>query len=482
MPNVDTVHKDYSKYLSRWAKCRDVADGEVKEKKQLYLPPLSGHDGPVDPEYMAYVQRAHYYNATGRTIDALSGAVFSEDPTLTLPAKIEPLTEDVTLTGCSLDELANQIMEELLIVGRFGVLVDHMGRGEEVTVQIAEARNIRAKLVPYKAEQIINWRYGLMNGRHQLVLVVLKEVYDEPKEDIFQTEQKTRYRVLRLDEGRYIQEVYEQDGKEFSLTSSAAPSIGSTTFDYIPFFLFGPCNAQEIEQPPLWDLVEANLAHYRTSADLEHGLHFTGLPTLFGSGWKMQEGEVFPIGSSNAYVRSEENADAKFIEFTGTGLGALETSLERKESHMASLGARLLQESPRGVETAQAVNTKQSGENSVLASLAKSEGKGLTWCMTIFAEWMSAPGEVLIELNTDYIPDSVDAPTITALVGACQKGLLTKETFAYNLQRGGYLPDGQTPEDEAAQAEEEDIPPPGIDEFGQPTDPAQNQPPQAANA
>ena len=74
-------------------------------------------------------------------------------------------------------------------------------------------------------------------------------------------------------------------------------------------------------------------------------------------------------------------------------------------------------------------------------------------------------------------PDSVDAQTITALIAACQKGLLSRASFTYSLQRGGYLPDGKTIEEELEEAEEEGVPEPSLDPFGEP----QNQPPAAVN-
>ena len=482
MSAVETRHTDYSKYRPRWDKCRHFCEGEVKDKAELYLRPLSGHSSPKDERYLGYLDRAYYYNASGRTVDALSGAVFAKTPNVELPTQMEAFVEDVTLSGCSLEELANQLMEEMLQVGRHFILADHNQSAEErgVTVAIAEARNLRPKLVPYRAEQVINWRYGMVNKRWILTLVVLEEQYDNEINE-FEVTRETRYRVLRMVNGQYQQEVWERSGEEFAATERHTPTLRNRPFDYIPGFMFGPCNDDEIEMPPLWDLIEANHAHYKTSADYEHGTHFTGLPTYFGSGFKLPEGESFPVGSTEVYVRSEPDANVEIIEFTGKGLETLEKNLERKEQHMASLGARLLQESPRQVETAQAVNTKQSGENSVLASLAKSASKGLTWLLEIARDWQGVSGEISIELNTDYIPDSVDAQTITALIAACQKGLMTRETFVYNMQRGGYLPEETTIEEEVEEAEEQDAPPPGMDEFGQPPQNQPEQPPQAAN-
>lgn len=457
---VDTPHSDYTKFSTKWKKCRDVADGEVKEAKESYLPPLSGHNGAMDEEYKAYLARAHYYNATGRTVDALSGMVFSSAPVIEWPESNQ-FIDDVTLSGCSLQECSNEIVEDVLKTGRLGCLVDHTGKGENLTKAEAEQRNIRPKFALYPTESIINWRFGRVNGKYQLVLVVLKENIEEPRaDDLFVTEVKTQYRVLLLDKGVYLQQIWEKGkGSDYVMTSNVAPTLKGKPFDYIPFRIFTPSGAERMEQPPLMDLVETNLAHYRTSADYEHGVHFAGLPTLFGSGFELKEGENFPIGSAQAFVVTNPQADAKFLEFEGAGLGEVRQNLDRKEQHMATLGARLLQESPRQVETAEAVSTKQNGENSVLASVATSVSKGLSWCMQIAAEWEGISEDVSVELNTDYLPETVDAQTISALLQAVQGGKLSKESFVYNLKRGKYLPEDRSITDELDDLENEDLPP-----------------------
>ncbi len=462
MSTVENKHKSYVKYNSIWKRCRDVVDGEVKAQAENYLPPLSGHDGPRSPEYLAYLARTNFYNATARSLDALTGAIFSKPPTFNVPPQLESIVSDVTLSGTSLGEFANQVTEHVLTTGRVGVIVDHTGRMENVTVAEKERQNLRPKLALYTAEQITNWRYGHVNGRYQLTLVVLREQHTQQTVDVFSVEDQVRYRVLRLDEGVYTQQVWELGNNGgFSVTAEIQPRLNGALFDYLPFFIFSPNNSDSVERPPISDLVDVNLAHYVTSADYESAVHFCASPTYFGSGFKLREGESIPIGSSSAYVRSESDAKLTIVEFTGQGLGALENNLKSKEAQMASLGARLLQESPRQVETAEAVNTKQAGENSVLASIAKSVGKGLTWLMSIVAEWEGAQADdVLIELCTDYTPDPVSAQTITALMGATQGGLLSRESFIYNLQRGGYLEEGRTLEDELADAEADDVPPP----------------------
>jgi hypothetical protein len=78
-----------------------------------------------------------------------------------------------------------------------------------------------------------------------------------------------------------------------------------------------------MQDPPILDLVNLNLAHYLINADYQHGCHFTGLPTPVVSGYEAKENEKLYIGSAVAWVFPNPEAKATYLEFTGQGLGAL---------------------------------------------------------------------------------------------------------------------------------------------------------------
>jgi hypothetical protein len=67
-----------------------------------------------------------------------------------------------------------------------------------------------------------------------------------------------------------------------------------------------------------------------------------------------------------------DRASAGFLEYTGQGLKTFERALDRDERLMAGLGARLLESQKRVGETAEAIEIRQSGENSILGNLALS--------------------------------------------------------------------------------------------------------------
>ncbi len=449
---VDTKHSEYEARISQWARCRDCIDGTdtIKAKRTKYLPMLGGQ---TSDEYDAYIDRALFYGATSRTVLGLKGAIFRKDFVVNYPEIYKEHIDVLTPNGFDLDEFARQSATEILTTGRIGILVD-ANRDDD---------DIRAYAAIYSAENIINWRTTLIGGKQTLSMVVLREKYSKPKaDDIFSVEEKTQYRVLSLvptDTGGYVyqQDVYKQTSDEKVNTFVIDPELTvnpqrmGMVMDFIPFIFINVNNHQPTpEKPPLLDMVDVNLSHYKSSADLEHGAHYTALPTAWVAGFP-KDSEL-RIGSGVAWVTEEVNAKADFLEYTGQGLNALEKRLEAKEDMMARLGARMLETQKRSVESAETHKIRQSGETGVLTTIVRTLSDGIERALKWIAWWSGASdqqlADVKFELNTDFIDTTMQPKEIETLMKAWQSGAISQDTFLYNLKRGEILPDGTTIDDE----------------------------------
>lgn len=450
---VYSTHPDYDAHIEKWIKCRDVIAGEevVKAAGTKYLPALNLDtlDDLESSNYDAYKARAMFFGAADRTVKALAGTVMARQPRIEVPEAMEEMLEDLSRNSESLDQLLNQALEQVLAVGRVGYLVDSSDDQPDADPYV----------VTYFAENIVNWRDEEIDGRRQPTLVVLEEEVAEGGDDYLPDLVK-QYRVLRLvREGEvkfYQVETYRENKtkdahERWVLHSTKVPTVrGGRRLEYIPFIIINPSLVgTPIQKPPLLDLVNVNLSHYRTSADLEHGRHFTALPTAFVSGFDPKTTK-FAIGSARAWVSQDPNASAGFLEFTGAGLGSLQDALNQKEGLMAVLGARLLEESKRAAETAEAIRLRQAGEGSVLRKTASSVEEGFTFLLYWIAEWLVLQGDISLELNKDYGVGSMDSATLASLMVAVQSGLLSKDTWLYNMKRSDFIPDDVTIEDERA--------------------------------
>jgi hypothetical protein len=448
MDQPDYKHPQYETAAPRWQRCRDAVAGQdaVHSAGVRYLPRLSEQ---TNEDYAAYVKRAPFYPATGRTLSGLVGMVFRKDPHIEVPEAMQPYIEDVTLSGVSIFGLTRQIMSEVQEVGRCGVLVEFPRVSEQPSnLAAALAMNLRPYATLYKAESIINWRVERINNQMRPTLIVLMEQHEERGQ--FETEYIEQIRVLTLENGFYEVRIYRKGQNGWALVEGFAPMMNGQAMREIPFYIFGPDQLSfDVQTPPMLEMADLNLSHYRTSADLEHGAHFTGLPMLFLSGIQLDEGQTVAIGSQKAIVAPMPDASGKYIEFAGQGLGTLEKLLDRKESQMAAIGARMLAPDKKAAESGVALEMRHSGESSVLASMARLLSGGVQKFLDLMRQWAGIPGEVVFTMNTDYLPVKMTAQELTAMVQAWQAGAISEQTLFFNLQEGEIIASGKTFEEEA---------------------------------
>lgn len=450
--SVKNEHPEYKEMVDKWNRCIIVAKGQdaVHEAGTLFLPTLTDQ---TSAEYDSYRKRALFYNATWRTIVGLQGMLFRKAPQVHVPTTVEPMLEDITMSGESLHMLALALSEECLKTGRVGVFVDYPSVDVlHTTVADALSQNFRPMMRMYTALSIINWKTRTYKNSTVLSMVVLRELVPVAVDE-FEDEEQEQYRVLDLidhTDSKGVQSVVYRvremivkmgpgGMEEDVVISEAIPLINGRPLDYIPFQFIGVDDTSWcVDEPPLIDLIDTNLSHYRVTADYEHGCHFTGLPTPVISGYTVEkEGEKFYIGSMSAWVFPNANAKATYLEFTGQGLSCLKENLERKENMMAILGARMLEAQPSGVESADTAAIHRGGEQSMLASVAQAISIGVEKALVIFSRFAgAATEEVDFELNRDFFPIPMDALTLTSIIAGWQNQAYSYETMFENLKKG----------------------------------------------
>lgn len=453
---VETTNPEYDKFVSKWKRCRDTAAGQdaVHEAGELYLPRLKDQEWD---DYCAYKTRAGFFNATWRTIAGLQGMLFRKPPVITVPASVEPLLSSVSESAQPLQIFALEVVEECLTVGRAGILVDYPMIAEEgVTQADAILLNLRPTLSLYETESIINWKEETFASQKVLTRVILKEdrgVADP--DDEFSEKCEPIYRVLDLVNGIYRVRLFAKlddspDSARFVQEGEDLfPKLNNQPLDFIPFFFLGVDDADACpDDPPLIDLVDLNLSHYRTNADYEHGCHFTGLPTGWIVGHTLDQGDRIYLGSQNMLVFPSPDTKVGFLEFSGAGLKCLSDNLERKEKQMAILGARMLEAQKKGIEATNTLMLRQAGETSLLASMAQSISISMQKALQVFSDWAGGSGEVIFELNRDFFPKTLAPAELTALVTSWQYGAISKETLFENLKQAEVISDTKTFEEQ----------------------------------
>lgn len=421
---INSSHPSYSQYKEIWQKCRDVSAGEdaIKKAGTKYLPMLSAQK-PDD--YANYKLRASFFNIVGKTLRALVGLVMSKPV-------IEQHDEELNAyftdgQGFQLGELIGYSLQEILLMGRIGMLVDAPVGGGKPSIGV------------YLAESIVNWSAS----GDVLNWVVLREAVEVPNiNDRYVIDTEVRYRLLELVDGQYHISLFDEKG---GFLWTTVPKVKDQPLNFIPFIVINASSTgMEVEKPPMADIVNLNLSLYRTSADLEWGRHFTGLPTPVISG--VDSSTVLTIGGTNAWVIPDAQGKAYYLEFTGQGLQSLEKAITEKQGQLATMSARMIDQSTRGSESAEAVRMRYLSESATLNQACQMVEKGLNLAYSWLAFFIGT-GAPTITLPKEFLGAKMTPAELTALTEAYLKGTIDKETYIYNLRKGDLLDPNRTDEE-----------------------------------
>lgn len=442
---VSTTHSSYNYRLSDWNKCRDVIEGDksIKARGKIYVPKLAGQ---TDDEYLTYLNRVNFTNATARTVDALTGLIFAKDLKIDTPLSQDQL-DSITNNKQSVYELAENIVSEVISVGRCGILIDATAANVDLR------QNGSVYMAQYKTEDIINWKYT----DNKLSLLVLKETVLVDTDDEFEQKLQTNYRVLDLFEGKYRQRLFIENDKQYLAVMEVFPTANGKYLTEIPFVCVGVQSlGLEPEKSPILDLVDTNITHFKYDIDRGNALHFVGVPTPYITGHNKTENEDIALGSSTFLCLPMPDAKVGFLELKGEGIGALKEFIADLVDRMAFLGAKLLKDDKNVGESAQAMELKQNSEKAILASIAKNVSLGIKYALQYYCDFAGLSySDIVFELNTNFGIDKLSPDERKQLMLEWQGNAITYETYFNNMQKGGVISKDENSEDYLSKLETE---------------------------
>lgn len=455
---VDYVLPEVEDAQPLWQVVRDCLAGQQKVKKgrEKYVPKPNAGDTSTENSlrYDAYLSRGVFMNFTDRTLSGMVGAVFGKDAVATLPEELMVMHKNVDGSAVTMDQQAKQVLSDVISVGRCGLLTDYPARERPATRLEVQEGKVRPTIQFYFAEQIINWRYTLVDSIRVLSLVVLREKYTV-EDDGFKEERDDQYRVLRLEDGKYTVTLYRKDKTGISQygVKMIPKQADKKPFDYIPFEFVGSDNNDGgIDSCPLLDLANLNIAHFRNSCDFEEMVFMLGQPTPVITGlsqeWvdKVLNGQVI-LGSQRALMLPED-CEAYYLQIDESQLAL--SAMEHKERQAVALGARLVQ-SAQVQRTAKEAGMEEASEQSLLLSSAKNVNSAYQRALRSAALFAGAKitDDIGYWLNTDFDILRLDSAGRAQLLNEWQRGAVTFSEYRSVLRRAGVA----TLEDEEAQEE-----------------------------
>lgn len=418
MAKINNNHPEYNLYLPYWRQIRTFIKGMKDVQKHLQNVTQST-DQKAYKRNNDYKSRAKYTNFPARTRNALLGAIFRKEPIVDLPSQLEFLITNSNGAGKPLNQITKHLLTNLIEVGRHGVFVDY---GDN------------AKIVTYSAENIIDWSCddeGVLNK------VVLK------------TSKDTKKHLIIDINGYYAIEIYNEIGDKVE-TIEPTKADGSR-FDVIPFVICGSIdNSPDVDDMPLWSIVDVTQGHYQNSADYEDILRYlipTPAVTVPNASWMA---EMLPNGhysfGDGSIVPLPDGGNAVLLQASANQMH--QEAMKHKEEQLIMLGARIISGTTGQAETAEAARIRYSSENSILDNLVGNAehaiNQAIKWCGEFIGVEVN---DDVYQINRDFFDSKLSAQEITAQALLLDRQIIAVNDLRNSLRKTGYIESNRTDED-----------------------------------
>lgn len=392
----------------------------IKGAGAAYLPP---QEDMTDHDYRRYLDSTLYFPGAARTLNMFSGLVFRKEYTISAPQSLHSIKDVITTDGKTLEQMLKWAFREYCMTNDGGFLVIHPVVPEGASLADVYEQDLRPFIAPFSAEAILEISYGVRRGRKALSRVRLREREDAVLD-------------LYLENGVYTMARHIQVDGEWQRVEISQPLMQGQPMSYIPFVSLG--DGEDIS--PFDDLAALNQTHYLKSAALELALIYLSRPKLVICGVK---DDVELTMSINSMWRFEDkDTKVEYLEFKASGLSLLKDEVKNLTDALGIMGSRMLAiEEKAAAEAAETVARRQASENATLAGFVRHTAACAETTLKIVAEWMGEKPDVSLALNTDFLPQSIDAGLLGQVIALYQAGRIPNEVLFQILRDGEVLPE-----------------------------------------
>jgi hypothetical protein len=431
--------------LKRWRIARDVTSGTyaVKDAGKEYLP--IAYRGQEAEDYDRFKQATPFYPAASRTLDGIVGLMMRKEPVLEGAGLIAEVKNVLSTNGDSIEELARLTCREVLTTNYCGLLTDYPeGKASSLGAMLDEG--IRPNVNLYPAESVLECSPGIVRNRRVPIRVRLLD-------------DSNTVRLFKLDgDGFVVIEVYKaKEGafpEEGDFSRRYEPMADGKRLTEIPFDLITSDNSFIPSASQLDNVVALNLDHYVTQGLLTRQLLFGISPMLFIAGVEEKEGNEIEWVPGAVYTTDKAEAKPYVINVPSDAAVPLEHQLDKLEDRMAAVASRILARQKAVAEAAETEAVRQGAENSVVAMLATAISARFERACGRVNLFTGNTDAVRFQINTDYLPTTISAQEITALLGLRTAGEISRESLFYKLRTAGLFNETLTFQEEQTRINE----------------------------
>lgn len=464
---------EYDEYRWTWDKLRLIAEGSDalkewdvehslgKPDKYAFLirPPAQELD-----EYKFYVYNTRFFNAFERTVEVLIGFFFYRDPKVNIPSSMQPIMDNIDRRGSTFLDFAKKTAYEILRVGRCGVLVDYPRVVTERALTKADAKKLglRPFLRFYKTEDIMNWEFTIIDNVRTLSRVVLRElvgpyawtqtalvrVLELVPEDADEFGvptawhyQSSLFQLEKTKETFFMKRTGDMFNSAELLDQASPTKADGSFFTEIPFRFAGlTCDQTEVQRPPLLDIANLNIDHYRKSADISSALFHCAHPTPIFCGFTFDNNQTVRLGARQGITTKDPAAHASYLELNGQSITEIRKERDSIMMELSSAGAKIMINASAGSnQTAETSRIQASGDTAIMNTLSSTLSQFFTQLLTIMGQWLQEAAAITVNMNREFLPYKMESQDILALVNAVMNDVIPMSDVLEALKNGGMV-------------------------------------------
>lgn len=465
---VNIPTKKFKEMREWWELPDALMQGSTALKSRTWLPK---EPAETDRNYELRIKRSHLFNAFKKTVQTNVGKVFSKDININddVHPLIQLMLDNVDMEGRDINQFAKGVFEDGIVRGLSAIFVDYTAT--EPAETRADELNQRPYWVHLTADQLLDVRSAIIGGRERPTYLRFVENVVNYDDD-YTEDWKERVKVFQMrDDGviewfswekntaragfvNRVQQSWTENDNDDPESDWAVTDGGEIRgLPYIPIVPFySNRHGFFYASPPLNELAETNLTHFRSQSDQENVLHIARVPMLKVRGFDSIDPETGKkqdiVISPNTVINlgSDPQADASWIEHDGKALQAGRQHLQDLEDQMAVQGLELSAQRPGGqTATEKAIDT--AAANSQLKSMALNLQDAIEQAMMLSAVFLQLDPQDAgsVGINTDFTVAFQGDKDMTSLFELYRNNLIDATTLLTEAKRRSVLhPDVDT--------------------------------------
>lgn len=449
-PRLDpsTTSSEYNAMAPKWAKIRTLLAGTeaLRACRHTYLPQFPRE---FDEHYNHRLENTTLLNMSDITLASWVGRPFS-DPVCVgedVPQQIMDMVKNVDSRGNGLSVFLRDWFREGLAFAHAHVLIDSPITDPKGRTRADDLRDgVRPFWSFLKPEAVIFMAATHVGSQEILTHVRISET--EKIRDGFAEDSVHRIRIFdrvlqgsKEDVGVYVSVWEKRRTKSQQIDWVEVEAPRKIGIDEIPLVTFyADRDGIQAGKPPLEDLVDLNLAHWRSTSDHNNILTVTRFPMIAASGVTNEEMENIVLAPRKVIASRKETSKFYYLEHSGAAVKVGAEDLAALEEKMAYYGADFLRKRPGNMTaTARALDSAEA--TSPLQDAVNRFNEAIDAALRITGKWMGIEEPGNIEVTTDFGPEEVEGDDMTTLREARKLRDLSRKAFLEELRRRGVLTD-----------------------------------------